>query len=75
LKVLERLPEPLVRYRLNQAMLVSADGSTVIGFDSYLPEPRTGTAERRVVTWDAQGIPREIGFCLASPDGGQIRRK
>jgi hypothetical protein len=72
LKVLERLPEPPVRYRLNQAMLVSADGATVIGFDSYLPEPPTGTAERRVVTWDALGIPQEIGFCLASADGGQV---
>jgi hypothetical protein len=69
---LERLPDPpVVRYRKNEATLLSADGSTVIGFDRYYPEDG-GAMERRVVTWDAQGVAQEIGFCLTSPDGGRV---
>jgi hypothetical protein len=68
-KALELMPHPASVKSWNRPVLVSAAGTTVIGFDSSSSDDAGLLTDTTLVAWDEQGSPQPIRFCLPGADG------
>jgi hypothetical protein len=71
-KALELMPHPASPRSWNWPVLISASGTTVIGFDSSWSDDAGLLRETTLVAWDEQGRPQPIHFCLRGADGAAV---